>query len=188
MLLKKIIVVASSSLFLTAFLFSQSLVELAKKERERRAEHEEKKGVIVTNADLYKMKKEVPVSIIEGEISEEEKAPETGPRISVIEERPLYPKYGAEEEKIFKEQKTLFEAKWKRAREYVELLTTKMNYLHQYFFSLDDMLYREKTAQEINEMFFKLPKAHQEEARAKEELEKFLLQARREGIPSGWLR
>lgn len=148
----------------------------------------EKKAVIVTNVDLYKMKREVPVAVIEAEISEGENALETGPRISVSEERLVYPKYGVEEEKIFREQKASREAEWKKAKEYVDLLTTKMNYLHQYFFSLDDMLYREKTQREINEMFFKLPRARQGEAKAKEELDKFLLQARRGGVPSGWLR
>jgi len=188
MLLKKVIIVAFSFLFFTSLLFPQSLVELAIKERERRAELDKKKGVIVTNVDLYKMKKEVPVSVIGDEISEGEKALETRPRISVTEERPVYSEYGEQEEKIFKERKASLEAKWKKANEYVDLMTTKMNYLHQYFFSLDDMLYREKTQREINEMFFKLPRARQEEAKAKEELDKFLIQARRGGIPSGWLR
>ena len=188
MLLKKIIVVSFSLLFFTSLLFPQSLVELAKKERERRAELEEKKAVIVTNVDLFKMKREVSVSVIEAEISEGEKALETKPRISVTKERLVYSEYGAEEEKIFKERKALLEEKWKGAKGYFELLTTKMNYLHQHFFSLDDMEYREKTQREINEMFFKLPRARQGEAKAKEELDKFLLQARRGGTPSGWLR
>jgi len=63
MKLKKFIAGVSLPLFLSSFLFSQNLVELAKKERERRAMLRGKKFAVVTNADLGKVRKRPALSI-----------------------------------------------------------------------------------------------------------------------------
>ena len=61
------------------------------------------------------------------------------------------------------------EAKWKKSREYVGLLTTKMNGLWQEFYSMDDMTSRENIQREISETSLRLQKAKEDEARAREE-------------------
>ena len=63
MSLKRVIAVFSLPLFLSSFLLSQSLVELAKKEKERREKLKGKKTIVVTNYDLKKVKKKPAVSI-----------------------------------------------------------------------------------------------------------------------------
>ncbi|MCK4760016.1 MAG: hypothetical protein KAT69_08185, partial [Candidatus Aminicenantes bacterium] len=57
MKLKKFIVVISLPLFLSSLLLSQNLVELARKEQERRARFRGLKTVVVTNADLGRVRK-----------------------------------------------------------------------------------------------------------------------------------
>ncbi len=54
---KKIIVAISLPLFFTAVLSSQSLVDLAKKEKERREKLKNQEKTVVTNADLANLKK-----------------------------------------------------------------------------------------------------------------------------------
>lgn len=62
MSLKRVIAVLSLPLFLSSFLLSQSVVELAKKEKERREKLKGKKTIVVTNYDLKKVKKRPAVS------------------------------------------------------------------------------------------------------------------------------
>lgn len=62
MSLKRVIAVLSLPLFLSSFLLSQSVVELAKKEKERREKLKGKKTIVVTNYDLKKVKKKPAVS------------------------------------------------------------------------------------------------------------------------------
>jgi choline-glycine betaine transporter len=54
---KKIIVAISLPLFLTCVLSSQSLVDLAKKEKERREKLKNQEKTVVTNADLSNIKR-----------------------------------------------------------------------------------------------------------------------------------
>ncbi|MBD3415083.1 MAG: hypothetical protein GF421_11710 [Candidatus Aminicenantes bacterium] len=55
--MKKLIVMTGFFFFCAAYLCPQSLVELAKKEKERRAKLSEYPSIVITNADLKKIKK-----------------------------------------------------------------------------------------------------------------------------------
>lgn len=188
MTFKKILIVLLTFFFSTSFLLSQSLVDIAKKEKERRVKLKGKKGIVVTNADLHRVKKKTAVSIIRPLVSELETEPGTKPAGEPSPRKEKSPKSQAEEEKIFKEQKAALEEKWNKAKELVSLYITKMNSLWQEFYSLDDMTSREKIQIEINDTNLKLEKAREDEAKAKEELDKFITQARKKGIPPGWLK
>jgi len=100
----------------------------------------------------------------------------------------LSPELRTEEERIFREQKTLLETEWKKVKEYADLLALKMNGLWQEFYSFNDMTSRDKIQREISGTYLKLLEARQEEAKTKERLDQFISQARKEGVPPGWLR
>ena len=88
----------------------------------------------------------------------------------------------------FNRRKTELEDVWNKAQEMVELLTMKMNGLWQEFYSLDDMTARETIQKQISETYEKLLKAQLDETKAREELDSFIANARREGVPEIWIR
>ncbi|MQY61652.1 hypothetical protein GH153_07455, partial [bacterium] len=63
--MKKIITITFFLMLLVNFLCSQSVVELAKKEKERRAKLKGKTAVVVTNNDLRNLRRGPALSIIE---------------------------------------------------------------------------------------------------------------------------
>jgi len=175
---KKIIVGISLPLFLTSVLSSQSLVELAKKEKERREKLKGQKKTVVTNADLSNIKRGPALttsrpadtigSSVEGsssELSAQDKAEPSGARTS---SRSTSDK-GAARAEPQENSPAELEKKWKSTREQVGLLTTRMNGLWQEFYSMDDMSSREKIQREISETSLRLQKAKEEEARARKE-------------------
>jgi hypothetical protein len=175
---------------LSSFLFSQSLAEIAKKERERRASLKGKKAVVVTNADLAKLKKkpalEVPAAPMATE-SEETKPAE--PAAPAAAESPNLPLPGGQPVQSAAQASLAdLQARWEKAREYVELLTLKMGALWQEFYSLDGMTSREAIQLAISETFIKLEKAQEDEAKARGELEAFINQQKKESTPSIWIR
>ncbi len=188
---KKIIVVLFLPLFLSSFLCSQTLAEIAAKERERRASLKDKKARVVTNADLVKLKKkpalEVPATE-EPPVKEEQAVPPPAPPAPAQESQPE-PSLGkpAPEEKS---RGTLQELQqnWEKAKEYVELLTLKMGALWQQYNSLDAPSSKEAVQLAISETFIKLENAQEEEAKARQALEKFLGQAKKETLPQIWIK
>jgi len=185
---KKIIIASFSLLFFTFLLLSQDLAELAKKEKERRANLKNKKGIVVTNVDLKKTEKRIAILVSALETSKEQKTPEVKrAQEPLLPEEPSQ-KPLAEREKYFKERKAALEKRWKQAKEYADLLATKMGGLWQEYYSMDDMTSRDKVQIDISGTFLQMQKARQEETKAKEELDKFLIQARKEGALPGWLR
>lgn len=172
-----------------SFGFSQTLAEIAKKERERRESLKGKKGVVVTNADLAKLKKKPALEI-----------PPAPPEQQPVEQTALTTPLPAEEaaglsEPIGSPQRGETESslknlqeKWEKAKEYVELLTLKMSALWQQFYALDNLSSKEAVQQAIAETFIKLQDAQTEETKARQELEKFLGQIKKESVPSLWIR
>ncbi len=184
---KKIIVGISLHLFLTTVLSSQSLVEVAKKEKERREKLKNQEKTVITNADLSNVKRgpalttSRPASSPErsararssSEMSAQDKAePSRAKRRSLDARSP---------DRAEPQERTLdeFEQKWKGAREQVGLLTTKMNALWQEFYSMDDMGSRENIQRNISETSLRLQKAKDEESRARKEYQQARTGARK---------
>jgi hypothetical protein len=71
------------------------------------------------------------------------------------------------------------EQKYVSAKEYADLLEMKMNGLWQEYYSMDDMAPRDKIQKEISETSIKLEEAREREAKAKEELDRFLATGKR---------
>ena len=168
--MKKIMTAIFSFLLLVSLLSSQSLVELAKKEKERRAKLKGKKVTVVTNADLKKHGKGPAVSIIEPAYVEEEIPTGPGtPKRFVSKQASSSTIEKIDQEEV--EDPAVLEEKWKRANEQVDLLTLRMNSLQQTFFSFENQYDRAEMQREIAETFLRLQKARQDAEKAKQELD-----------------
>jgi len=153
--MKKIITITFSLMLLVSFLCSQSVVEIAKKEKERRAKLKGKKAVVVTNADLRNLKRGPAISIIEPAFDED--------TLSLPTEE-IKPEDT--------EEQTRLEANWNRANQRASLLTLRMNELQQRFFSFENLYDRAEMQREIVETFQKLQEAKAEAELTKKELDK----------------
>ena len=189
-------------LLLATFLQSQSLVELAKKEKERRAALKGK-STTVTTADIAKVKKRPAVESAEAQAATEGEAqaqqegapPAAGQQAA---EQPAQAVKPAEEppspdvpvqsaQDIQKKQNELADIAQQKV-EMVELLTLKLNSLYQEFHGLDNLKSREMIQIQISDTYDKLLKAETESAKAKKELEDFLAQAKKATTPEIWIK
>lgn len=200
-------------LLLTSFLQSQSLTELAKKEKERRAALKGK-ATTVTTEDLTRVKKRPAVESTAPEPTAEERAaaaaeagappqaeaapaageqpaaeaPEGAAEAEPAGEAPTAAEDPAAAERdLDKRQNELVDAAQEKA-ELVDLLTLKMNSLYQQFQSLDNMKSRETLQIQISDTYDKLLKAEMESAKAKKDLEDFLAQRKKISAPQLWIK
>lgn len=189
--------------FIASLILAQSLAELAKKEKERRESLGEQKGLVVTNEDLTKVKRRpaLETSRMVSEVSSSTMSSyepgtqesesetisfdQTTHRVTTESASTISPPLDIGSRAG--EQKYLEEA-YQKAKEYVELLTLKLNALWQEFYSLDDMTPRDQIQQAIAETFLKLQKAQEEEERLRQQLEKYLSTIKKENVPSLWIR
>ena len=148
------------SLVFSSFLCAQTLAELAKQEKERRAKLTKQETVLITNKNITKYKKTAAVTIEPGT------APQSQPQ---TEARPETTTPTVTEE-IRPEVKTPpqtdpqadFEQKLAKAEEYVDLLTIKMRGLWQEFYSMDDMTSRDSIQRQIDTTYRQLEKAQKD--------------------------
>jgi hypothetical protein len=206
MLSKKNLVFVVLSLLFMSFLSAQSVTDLSKKEKARRAGVKGKPAAVITNADLAKLKKKPAVEVAEPDKAEAETqaagettppstqegtappqasqaAPEQKP---VVQTLPADPSVMAE--KDFKARLNELATRAQQAQEMIDLLTLKMNSLWQEFYNLGDVKAREFTQFQISETYDKLTKAEVEAVRATKDLDDFLATAKREGVPSIWIK
>jgi hypothetical protein len=190
MSVKRLIGLAFLMATLSSLLFPQTLAEIAQRERERRAGLKGKKATVITNADLAKLKKkpalETPVAP-PAPVTEEVVAPEAAPQAAAEPQEQPAATLPAAANPVPPDLKALQE-RWDKAKEYVELLTLKMGALWQQFYGLEDMTTKDAVQQSIAETFIKLQNAQEEETRARQDLEKFLGQQKKEPVPSIWIR
>jgi hypothetical protein len=205
---KKLLAALFLPLLLVSFLQSQSLVELAKKEKERRAALKGKHATVVTTKDLAKSTRRPAVESAEQEKTAEEAAVEAGEAGAQAQQEGAIPpaaqqageavaepdKTAAEGEKpaptpqeIQKKQAELAETAREKA-EMVDLLTLKMNTLYQEFYSLDSVKSREMIQVQISDTYDKLLKAETESAKADKDLEDFMAQTNKAQAPAIWIK
>ncbi len=169
---------------LSSFVNSQSLAEVAKKERERRKKI--KKHVpIITNKTLSKIKKGKGYGYI---ISSNTENSTYIPESNSIEER------GGD----FPSQPITYESWGEKYKELVHKIKVAEALFNQKKKELDDLIFRFKITNNPNEKFAlpnKISKKEKEVAKAnedlkklKKELEDFKEKARRAGVPPGYLR
>jgi len=191
--MKKMLILFFVPLWLASMASSQSLAELAKKEKARRESLKGKKVVLVTNADLGKVTKKPAVSSPDARESASPAAP--GKNETAVESPPsrdmppvIPPDRGAIGDREYEAMKAQLEGALKRADEMVDLLTTKLNGLWQEFYSLNDMTTKDKIQMQISDFYEKLVAAQEEADRARQELETYLSTTRRQGTPQIWIK
>jgi hypothetical protein len=212
---KKLLISLLLPLLLASFLQSQSLAELAKKEKERRAALKGKEATVTTSADLAKVKRRPAVESAGQELTAKEAAAQAG-QADVKAQRGTAPPAagqqaaaGAEEAKAAAEkpaeektpgeapamsekefqakQAELVEAS-KQKQEMFDLLTLKLNTLYQEFYGLDNMKSREILQIQISDTYDKLLKAEAEANKANRALDDFVAKTKRENVPDIWIR
>jgi len=207
---KKILASLFLPLLLATFLQSQSLADLAKKEKERRAALKGK-ATMVTSADVAKVKKRPAVeataaqAAVEGEAQAGEAAPpaqqaaappvegQQAAEAAAAPEKAAAEEASAEDEaaksaaEIQKKQKELADLAQEKI-EMVELLNLKLNALYQEFQGLDNIKSREMIQLQISDTYDKLLKAETESAKAQKELEDFLANIKKKETPPIWIR
>jgi len=185
MKLRKFIVVISLPLFLSSLLLSQNLVELARKEKERRARLRGFKTVVVTNADLGRVRKRPALRITriaapastaaspqgtsEMDKSEPTQTPSPAQQDPNVDRREPGQQPSVEE----------LEANYYKSREYTQLLTIKLRGLWQEYYSMDDMSDRGSIQKQIAETSLQIERAQRDEAIAKKTMETGQTQVRR---------
>jgi hypothetical protein len=187
---KKALALAFLTFTLSSLLFPQTLAEIAQKEKERRAGLKGKKAVVITNADLAKLKKKPAVETPSGPtapVTEEAVTPEAAPPARVETPPPAGTEIPPSSEPAAPDLKALQE-RLDKATEYVDLLTLKMGSLWQQFYNMEDMTAKDALQQTIAETFIKLQKAQEEETQARQDLERFLGQQKKEPGSSIWIR
>jgi len=208
--------IAFLPLLLVSFLHSQSLAELAKKEKERRAALKGKTATVVTTADLAKVKKRPAVeSAVSKEQAVEEAAGETGAAEAAAQQGAVAAGSGQEAgtgqaeaaappdksveilpnpqepAQTAQDIKAKLDELTKAAgekQELVDLLNLKMNTLYQQFYSLESLKSRETIQAQISDTYDKLLKAELESAKATKELEDFMAQAQKDKAPAIWIK
>jgi outer membrane murein-binding lipoprotein Lpp len=182
---QRIIAAAVLLLILSPLAPAQSLAEAAKKEKERRENLKGTPSIVVTNADLAKTTKKPAVETTPAE-GEKTDAPGAPPPAQGTDKS--YTELQAEALKKSAEKKAELESRWNRAQELVELLNLKMNALWQQFFTFNSMTPKDQIQKEISETFQRFQAAQGEEAKAKEELNKFLAQGPSAKFPPAAIR
>jgi len=198
--MKKSFFVAGLAVLFVSVLSAQSVTDLAKKERERRAAVKNKPATVITNADLGKLKKRPAVEVASEKGTAEAQAadgsaqpgaqpaaaPPQGSQNPSTQTPPA--DQAAMAEKDFKARLADLAQKAKDAQDMIDLLTLKMNALWQDFYNLSDAKVRDYTQFQISETYDKLTKAEADAARAKKDLDDFLATAKREGVPQIWIK
>jgi hypothetical protein len=163
-------------LLLVSVLSAQSVAELARKEKERRAAVHGKK-IVVTNDDLSRVKKKPAISgggetvPVEEVVNEGQPAPKEGPPAEQVETPPAETEGIPAHLKEINQRKAEIEEKSLKATEMVDLLTTKMNALWQEFYNITDTRVRDQIEKTISDTYAKLQQAQAEADKAKAELD-----------------
>jgi hypothetical protein len=152
------------------FLSSQSLVEVAKKEKERREKLKGKKSIVVTNEILEKKKLEPSISIRSAESPKSEVSAVTEmPERRSLDQISLQALSDKDQTSFFDLES--LETKWNETQEQVALLTLQLSALWQKYYSMNDMTPRNLIQQQISETYLRLQKAQSDADQAKKDLE-----------------
>ncbi len=153
-----------------SILSSQSLVEVAKKEKERREKLKGKKGIVITNEVLEKMKLEPSISIrSQGSLKSEVPVVSEMPEGRSLDHVPAQASSNKDHTAFFDIE--LLEVQWKEAQELVALLTLQLNALWHKYYNMNDLTPRDLIQQQISETYLRLQKAQLDAEQAKKDLE-----------------
>ncbi len=156
----------------SSLLFSQSLFEVAKKERQRREKLKGKKSLLVTNVDLARVKRAPAVSVPQTRTRQEQTrsmipAQETSARAETSSRE-----YDEADKMEYQDPRKDPETKLKEARERAELLIFKMKALWQEFHSKSDRLLKDRIQSRIHQASQELAQTRKDEEEARKELKR----------------
>ena len=160
-----------------SIVFSQSLVELSRREKARRAQLKGKSIAVIQNSSFPSRKggslKTGPARTGE---ETDPKNPSANRDQGTPSQKRMIPKTVAPPEPTDIDQKETpnlqtLEEQLRKAKEYVELMTLKMNALWQEFYSMDDMKSRGEIQRQISETYQKLQKAQADEQKLQKDVD-----------------
>jgi hypothetical protein len=195
-------------LLVVSFLHAQSLADLAKKEKERRAALKGRSATVITTADLAKVKKRPAVQTTTQEEVAEETAAEAGAAEGKAQEGAAQAEGGQEAAAAPakpietlpdlqnpapspKDVQAKIDELTKAANEkaeLVDLLNLKMNTLYQEFYNLESAKSRETLQLQISDTYDKMLKAQLEATKAAKDLEDYVAQAQKDKTPVIWIK
>ena len=166
--IKKLLAIIILPLLCTTFAPSQSLVELAKKEKERRENLKSKKIRLVTNADLKKFNRTTTASTTQATNPKTVKSSSPAPpqQIPVI-----ISAKSRNRGRSSAEQKNELEKKYQEANKQVGLLTLKMRALWQQFYNMPNMAPKSQIQEQISLTYLQLQKTQEDAERLKKQLD-----------------
>jgi len=172
----KIVGTVTLILVIPALISAQSLVEAAKKEKERREKLKGKTSIVVTNADLARTAKKP--AVVTPQQPEQNPSPAAAPSEPSGTSAPgsqfkAAAAARAETQKQYEARKAELENAWAAAKDKADLLTLKMKTLWQQFYTFNSMTTKDTIQREISDTYQKLQTAQAEEIKAKEELDQF---------------
>ena len=156
----------------SSFVFSQSLVEIAKKERQRREKLKGKKTILVTNVDLNRVRRTPAVSVPQTTARREQPQKRTPEQDAPVRAEIPTKEYEGLDKMEYQDPRKDPEKKLKEARETAGLLIFKMNALWQEFHSKSDRLLKSRIQSRIHQTSQKLAQARKDEEEAKKEIER----------------
>jgi hypothetical protein len=171
--LKKLSLLLLFYFLLFSFVSAQTLVELAKKEKERREKIQRKEIVVITNTDLIKMKKKPALANPLPALTQQE-VTETVRQILSTEGPALdLPNTIDSEASTSEESPSVeeLEEAWNTAEETASLLALQLRALLQEFYSQDDKSAKEDILRQMNETSLELEQAQKEAEAAKQNLD-----------------
>jgi len=171
MFIKKLFLSSLILICLSSWASPQSLVELAKKEKERRAKAAQKKTTLIRNVDLIK-KKMTPA--LDAKTPEKIVSPKTDSVTKESEENIEPEESEAEspnENEINEKTVAELEETWNKSEEFSSLLTLQIRSLLQKFYAEEDIKVKEDIQRQMNVISMELEKAKQDTAKAKEEFD-----------------
>lgn len=166
--MRKIIIVFLLPLFAVSLLCSQSLVELSKKEKERRAMLKGKATHVVTNSDLTAIRKRPAVTVVLPESEEEE--PGAAGALENVPSEEVSSQPSEEAVPNAGEDIAEVEKKLKDTQDMIDLLTLKINSLWVKFYSFEDWTVRDEIQRDMNDTNTQLEQAKQDVENLKLEL------------------
>ena len=181
MSIKKIAAGIILPFLLTSLLCSQSIVELAKNEKQRRTKIrlQGKKGKVVTLDDLKNIKRgaalTTTLSLTSTSSIRSQPVTSTPEESQAREEQPREAAQVDDQEvERLKTLQAEIEGQWESAKENVNILSRKLNTLWKQFYSMDDLSARENVQSEISRTSEQLQQAKGQETSIREELRKVI--------------
>ncbi len=151
----------------TSWASSQSLVELSKREKERRAKITQKKVTVIRNVDLIKKKLTPALESLPSKKIVPAKADSiTNPEGEVAEPKEIDTE---NPDQIEGADMAQLEEKWNKSEEFVSLLSLRIRALLQGFYSTGDAQLKADIQRQMNTISLRLEKAKMDAEKAKEE-------------------